>query len=53
MTLSVAVPQRLDESYLIDVGTPGILQTPLKLVDGTSQPHGSHEIRLRVAASST
>ena len=53
MTMSVALPQRLDERYLVDVGTPGLLQTPLRLVDGTLQRHGSHDIRLRVDASST
>jgi arylamine N-acetyltransferase len=53
MTMSVAVPQQLDERYLVDVGTPGILQTPLRLEDGTIQRHGSHDIRLRMDASDT
>ena len=53
MTLSVAIPQRPDERYLADVGTPGILGAPLRLVDGASQRYGNYDIRLRVDTSST
>ena len=53
VTLSVAIPQRLYERYLVDVGFPDALGTPLRLVDGTSQRVGNHDVRLRVDASST
>jgi N-hydroxyarylamine O-acetyltransferase len=53
VTLSVSTPQRISERYLVDVGFPDALGTPLRLVDGASQKAGNYDVRLRVDASST
>lgn len=53
LTLSVAVPEQLEERYLVDVGFPDAFKFPLRLLDGTLERQGDHDVRLRRDTSET
>ncbi|XP_062513331.1 arylamine N-acetyltransferase, pineal gland isozyme NAT-10-like [Corticium candelabrum] len=53
MILSVAIPDRQDERYLVDVGLPICGGCPLLIVDGAVDRQGDLDIRLRVGSLDT